>query len=908
MESHAIEDMDRDQDEANVVFEFLAVWERKQLTKVLARLALILTGGAEGRVTFLMNGLQGFIELLPVNATANVFASRLVVLAEGADELLSDPAGYHPLGAVINAVLQLEDAPRNDRLFLGSLILKYALVGDPAYVVALQKELGINPAVTPWQKVRRAIPATHSRELSIPTIKKYLQGCIIQRSPQELSPAVKKLYEQKLRIHVPDNLTNEGTDPLEVVHHKLCENGCDARLRRIVILGDPGAGKTALLRHLQAQQAQKSLTKLEANDHQECLIPVLIRLEDLQTGMSIPDLLRDRFNEVMERVKVSAAFVEITTNQVNELLRDYKCLLLFDGLESVSQEGGIQRIDRFMERHPEHYYLVSCRTTSYRGQLGASIPTLFVADLNDQEVEAVLGAKEYHRLNEALRPLVRNRALLQIVLTSGESLAGIRSKGQLWRVYYRRLLTSGKGLESPSLSPDMLELFLERLAFDMLKDRVHAYSEFQMMQVAQNHIEEWNEPYSWRQLADALRHGEGLLSRDELRQWSFRNQTAQACFAAAALLQKPDRIKVVLENVHGIWWRDTLSLLIGLQRDPTELCYQLIDQDIYVAATCIRASGREVDSGVIEAVIDSLIEQVLLENSQDRRRIIMLLGESQHPRAIDALLQFLEREWSSYVLSGIVRSIAAWVKNDPSQPLTGYLKKHGFSKASQELIGRCVSLLVLGKPSAGDVDYYAAIVKDPQRTPRARGLAAIGLGFCQLPAARDALLELFDQPQTNTFVGWCIVEGLTNYDDEVVLQVARRYYQMTRKEVECLSCETQRAQAVYLLGWLKKEDKTTKILTQALRDKDAETRGYAVYAMARLDLIGTREELEALLSKEEDPGVLRKIAEALGEIGDLNSVRRLEDVLHGGSARTRRTVQRAILRIHERNESQYVAN
>jgi HEAT repeat protein len=67
-------------------------------------------------------------------------------------------------------------------------------------------------------------------------------------------------------------------------------------------------------------------------------------------------------------------------------------------------------------------------------------------------------------------------------------------------------------------------------------------------------------------------------------------------------------------------------------------------------------------------------------------------------------------------------------------------------------------------------------------------------------------------------------------------------------------------------------------------------------------LLDAREQAEMLLTKEKEPWVLREIAEALSEIGDMNSISYLERFLQGESARTRWVVQRAIRDICQRHE------
>ena len=143
---------------AESLWQFLTVEERRRLTAILSELTQIAIDGAGGRQSLLNNnGLGRLIGQLPMNDKAEVFAGELVRLAETAGEALDDPAGLHPLGAVCGGVLRLDDAPRDDRPFLGGLILRYALAEAPATVAELAAEFGAPAVVTPWRKVRREI-------------------------------------------------------------------------------------------------------------------------------------------------------------------------------------------------------------------------------------------------------------------------------------------------------------------------------------------------------------------------------------------------------------------------------------------------------------------------------------------------------------------------------------------------------------------------------------------------------------------------------------------------------------------------------------------------------------------------------------------------------------------------------
>lgn len=134
--------------------QFLTSEERTQLTRIVAQLAWVQTGGPEGRHSFLNNnGLVHLAGELPLHANANLFAARLVAMTEEATDVLADPAGHHPLGALCMGVLKLPDAPHGERSFLGGVILRYRLVEDEGFLTMLEAEFGKAEAAS-WRDLQ----------------------------------------------------------------------------------------------------------------------------------------------------------------------------------------------------------------------------------------------------------------------------------------------------------------------------------------------------------------------------------------------------------------------------------------------------------------------------------------------------------------------------------------------------------------------------------------------------------------------------------------------------------------------------------------------------------------------------------------------------------------------------------
>lgn len=220
-----------------LTYTFLQPDERRQLTAILAALPLLLTGGAAGRLTFLLgSGLGRTAGRLALHGAAEPFAGALVALAESADRLLDDPPGVHPLAAVCAAALDQPDMPRGDRPFPARLMLKYALVEDAARADALRDEFGPPDAVTPWREARRPVAPAGPRFYTHPT-------ATLNTLPYDLRASIRNFLADYLGS--PDRPVPFGGRAGDL--RRLESWRESAGEQRLLLAAPGGTGKSALL-------------------------------------------------------------------------------------------------------------------------------------------------------------------------------------------------------------------------------------------------------------------------------------------------------------------------------------------------------------------------------------------------------------------------------------------------------------------------------------------------------------------------------------------------------------------------------------------------------------------------------------------------------------------------------------
>lgn len=127
---------------------FLSFDERRKLIRSISGLYIFTDGGAPERRVFLQEsaGLGRFTRSMALSGAADGVVANLVGRLEEFGELPERPT-FHALGALLDAVLEMSDAPSDTKQFLASLIVRYSLVTDPMYIQNLRDQYHLDDAV-----------------------------------------------------------------------------------------------------------------------------------------------------------------------------------------------------------------------------------------------------------------------------------------------------------------------------------------------------------------------------------------------------------------------------------------------------------------------------------------------------------------------------------------------------------------------------------------------------------------------------------------------------------------------------------------------------------------------------------------------------------------------------------------
>ncbi len=391
--------------------------------------------------------------------------------------------------------------------------------------------------------------------------------------------------------------------------------------RRLVILGDPGCGKTTLMRYLVLNYARDraestDLVKQRLGLDEPGYLPVLLPLRSLGAYLkkNFPQddgtdghavMLRFLLEHLRaERIGLEAGFFD-------QDLQEGKVVILLDGMDEAGDAELRRRVARMIETfactYPGCRVVVTSRIVGYSGpaRLGEDFTTTTVRDFTLQDVERFL--QQWHRLttlgmsgpgessenyaveqtsqlmdairkNLRLRELAINPLMLTVIaLVHRERVKLPDRRAELYAEAADVLLgkwDEAKGVQEIAVLPDRpFELADKRQLLQRLALHMH---EAQQKEIAAEDLRRWLAERFAELLPDrqgvrraverfisVIQERTGLLVEAGPEAYRFSHLTFQEYLAAVEAAERDDYMDYTLQHLAEPFWRETILLIAG---------------------------------------------------------------------------------------------------------------------------------------------------------------------------------------------------------------------------------------------------------------------------------------------------------------------------------------------------------
>jgi hypothetical protein len=183
-------------------------------------------------------------------------------------------------------------------------------------------------------------------------------GQITARHQAPIQDLQSFLNRDTRKLRPEDHTTREGIEVID-------------EIRKVIVLGKPGAGKTTFLKYILLQALDGNLKNQK--------VPIFVSLKDWSDSqLSLFDFIVKQFD---------ICNLPESDPLIDEMLIKGKCLLLLDGFDEVSRsvDAAIQEIRDLNEKYPKNRIVLSCRIAAY-SYCFEKFTEVEIADFTDREI------------------------------------------------------------------------------------------------------------------------------------------------------------------------------------------------------------------------------------------------------------------------------------------------------------------------------------------------------------------------------------------------------------------------------------------------------------------------------------------------------------------------------------------
>lgn len=472
-----------------------------------------------------------------------------------------------------------------------------------------------------------------------------------------------KMSEVYVPLKVSEPRKSQGTAAEKSTHPPLDALKAMADYRRLMVIGEPGSGKSVLLKYLAWAYGSGQLDTLA--DRPTVVLLELYRLSD---GTLNRDKLLEKVVEAFDRNQFPKA-----KNLVEQGLERGTLMLLLDGLDEVNSDVRshvVGVIRDLLKTYSRCRVVITCRTAVYDNEFSDIVDRrLEVVEFTDQQMRRFLKAwepemiaadKSVNQMMAALqeRPLIlklaRNPLLLTLVayLYVEPSFVLPHSRAEFYKESTALLLDQRnyKGDDEykyNSYPADKKRRVLQHLALYTqdhstdLKDRRSLAAEVVREEIRAILPTLDIDAKEARPLLKEITDRSGLLMEiDGGERYLFPHLTLQEYFAAAALKDR-DRDLIQRFEADPVAWREVVKLGCSLANDSTDLVSAVYKRDPITGLECL-AEASQVEPALANQIIEDFKQKIDQPQPDDTlARAFGAVAASSQPRG-QAMFSFLE--------------------------------------------------------------------------------------------------------------------------------------------------------------------------------------------------------------------------------------------------------------------------